>query len=397
MPPSVGSCVEQGDRDPAEHMMAERRRLLILADVVGGGTGKHLQSLVHRWADSGWEVRVLAQTAPSSQMDFGHSLELLPPVRSHDVYPLAQLRQLKWLCDYVRRYEPTVTHAYFFWSIMYGRALKLISAIQHLVENREDQGFAWGRHEYALLRLTRSIPDRVIAVSEAVRQVALERERMDPDRTSVIHNGIAALEESSVDRRSVLRQLGLGEDALVVGMVSNLNRAVKGVRYFVEAIPQIVKREPRARFVILGRGDEKEALANLATELGVADYLVLAGYQEDMARFYSTMDVSVLTSLTEGLSIALLESMSHGLPVVVTRVGGNPEVVLDGETGFLVPPKDTTAFAEKVIRLLQDPDLRARMGSAGRIRVDREFRLGDVAVRYLRVYEELLNSANHAG
>lgn len=375
-------------------MMAQRKRVLILADVVGGGTGKHLQSLLSHWVDSGWEIRVLAQIAPSSHMDFGDSLELLPPRRSYDFYPLAQLRQLRWLHDYVRRYEPAVTHTYFFWSIMYGRALKRISAIRRLVENREDQGFGWGRHEYALLRLTRSIPDRVIAVSDAVRKVAVTREHLDPDRTSVIHNGIVTAGASGVDRLSVLRQLGLDEGALIVGMVSNFNRAVKGVRYFVEAIPEVVKREPRARFVILGRGSEKQALTDLAAELGVADYLVFAGYQEDMARFYSAMDVSVLTSLTEGLSIALLESMSHGLPVVVTRVGGNPEVVLDGETGFLVPPKDTAAFADKVVSLLQDRDLRVRMGSAGRTRIDREFRLGDVAARYLGVYEELLSSAN---
>jgi glycosyltransferase involved in cell wall biosynthesis len=376
-------------------MMAERRRILVLADVVGGGTGKHLQSLVHHWVNSGWEVRVLAQTAPSSQMDFADSLELLPPRRSYDFYPLAQLRQLRWLRGYVRRYQPAVTHTYFFWSIMYGRALKRISAVQHLVENREDQGFAWGTHEHVLLHLTRSIPDHVVAVSEAVRKVALEREHIDPDRTSVIHNGITAPGASDVDRKSVLRQLGLHEEALIVGMVSNLNRAVKGVRYFVEAIPRIVNLEPRARFVILGRGDEKEALANLAAELGVTDYLVFAGYQEDMARFYSAMDVSVLTSLTEGLSIALLESMSHGLPVVVTRVGGNPEVVMDGETGFLVPPKNSAAFAEKVVCLLQDRDLRSRMGNAARVRIDREFRLGDVAARYLRIYEELLCSTDH--
>jgi len=375
-------------------MMAERKRVLIMADVVGGGTGKHLQSLLSHWVDSGWEVRVLAQTAPSSQMDFGNSLELLPTRGRYHFYPLTQIKHLNWLRDYVRRYEPTVTHAYFFWSIMYGRALKRISAIRNLVENREDQGFGWGRHEYALLRLSRSIPDRIVAVSEAVRKVAVTREHLDPDRTSVIHNGIVTAEEPHVDRLSVLRQLGLDEEALIVGMVSNLNRAVKGVRYFVEAIPEIVKREPRARFVIFGRGGEKEALSNLAAELGVADYLVFAGYQEDMARFYSAMDVSVLTSLTEGLSIALLESMSHGLPVVVTRVGGNPEVVLDGQTGFLVPPKDTAAFADKVVCLLLDRDLRARMGSAGRARIDREFRLADVAARYLRVYEEVLSSAN---
>lgn len=388
--PSAGLCLERGTGERTHFMTQQPRRILVLADVVGGGTGKHLQALVRHWIVAGWEVRVLAQIAPSSQMGFDDSLELFPPRRSYDFYPLGQLRRLRWLRGYVRRYQPALVHAYFFWSIMYGRALKRTGAIRRLVENREDQGFSWGRHEYTLLRLTGSIPDHVIAVSQAVRDVALARERIDPARTSVIHNGIPAPVETEVDRLSVLRQLGFDEGDLLVGMVSNLNRAVKGVRYFVEAIPEIVERVPQARFAILGRGEEKAALSERARELGVERYLVLPGYQEDMARFYAAMDVSVLTSLTEGLSIALLESMSYGLPVVVTRVGGNPEVVLDGETGFLVPPGDTVAFAEKVVRLLQDPELRARMGSAGRRRVEQEFRLTDVAGRYLRLYEGLL-------
>ena len=367
-----------------------QQRILVLADVVGGGTGKHLQALVRHWIGSGWEVRVLAQTPPSSQMEFGDSLELFPPRRSYDFYPLAQLRRLHWLRGYVRRYQPALVHSYFFWSIMYGRALKRTGAVHRLVENREDQGFGWGRHEYTLLRLTASIPNHVVAVSEAVRGVALERERIEPARTSVIHNGIPAPNETDVDRPTVLRRLGFDAGDLLVGMVSNLNRAVKGVRYFVEAIPPIVERVPRARFVILGRGEEKAALVARARELEVERYLALPGYQENMAPFYAAMDISVLTSLTEGLSIALLESMSYGLPVVVTRVGGNPEVVLDGETGFLVPPKDTVAFADKVVLLLQDRELRARMGIAARRRIDEQFRVANVAARYLRLYEGLL-------
>lgn len=371
-------------------MNAERKRILVLADVVGGGTGKHLASLVHHCTAAGWEARVLAQVAPSSPMGFGDSLELFPPKRRYDFYPLGQLRRLRWLREYAKRYQPALVHCYFFWSIMYGRALKRSGTVGRLIENREDQGFGWGRHEYALLRFTGAVPDHVIAVSEAVRRVALERERLDPGRTSVIHNGIPDPVESEVPRIAVLRQLGFEEGDLLVGMVSNLNRAVKGVRYFVEAMPEILQRQPRARFVILGRGEEKAAVVQRAGELGVERYLALPGYQEDMSRFYAAMDVSVLTSLTEGLSIALLESMSYGLPVVVTRVGGNPELVVEGETGFMVPPKDHTVFAERVAVLLQDSELRARMGRAARARIDAQFRVADVAERYLQLYEGLL-------
>lgn len=102
------------------------------------------------------------------------------------------------------------------------------------------------------------------------------------------------------------------------------------------------------------------------------------------------MDVSVLTSRSEGLSITLLESMGHGLPVVATRVGGNPEVVVDGETGYLVPEDEPAAFVGRVAELLQNPELAREMGRRGQKRVREEFTLDRAARRYRRLYEELV-------
>jgi glycosyltransferase involved in cell wall biosynthesis len=151
-----------------------------------------------------------------------------------------------------------------------------------------------------------------------------------------------------------------------------------------------VSQVPAARFVVFGRGEDHAPLRTLTAHLGIGDRVRFAGFRPYEQRFYPALDVSVLTSLTEGLSIALLESMNHGLPVVVTRVGGNPEVVLDGETGFLVPPRDPAGFAERVVALLRNPELRARMGRAARRRVAERFDVKEAARRYLEVYEEVL-------
>jgi glycosyltransferase involved in cell wall biosynthesis len=101
------------------------------------------------------------------------------------------------------------------------------------------------------------------------------------------------------------------------------------------------------------------------------------------------MDLSVLTSLSEGLSIALLESMRHGLPVVATRVGGNPELVLDGECGYLVPARDVEAFASRVIQLLRNPEERQRIGAAARRRVEEHFSLARTAEQTQSLYESI--------
>jgi glycosyltransferase involved in cell wall biosynthesis len=304
--------------------------------------------------------------------------------------PVAQVRRLLYLRRHIAQSAPDLVHTYFFWSIIYGRILKRLGAIRLLVENREDMGFSWGTNEYRFLRLTASLPDRVICVAEAVREVVVAKERIDPARTLVVRNGVQPLRTVSKERSAIREELGIAKDVLVIGMVANLNRPVKGVSHFLDAIPLIARAVPTARFLIVGRASNEKALWAQARALGVDNCLTLAGYRSDVSKCYAAMDVSVLTSLTEGLSLTILESMNHGLPVVVTRVGGNPEVVTNAETGFLVPPGDVRSFAEHVIDLLKNPDLRARMGRQARRRIEREFDIRDVRARYLRVYRDLL-------
>jgi glycosyltransferase involved in cell wall biosynthesis len=269
--------------------------------------------------------------------------------------------------------------------------LKWEGKIRTLVENREDQGFSWGAHEYSWLRRTKGLPDRIICVSEAVRQVVLEREQVDEGRVEVIRNGVDPFPVSEEEATKIRSELGIENDHLVVGMVANFNRSVKGVSRFLDAVPEIVREVPSARFLLLGRGKEEKALREKARALGVESFVLFAGFKPDIHRYYAIMDVSALTSFSEGLSITLLESMRCGVPVVATRVGGNPEVVADGMTGFLVPPGDVSSFASKTVELLLDKDLRKRMGEEARRRAERHFLLRDVASRYLETYEGLLS------
>ena len=369
------------------------RRVLFLADDIGGGTGNHLFSLLRHWDRSKWQARIISQARRyDERLSPDASVEYAPPKRWFDRYPVAQLRRLIQLRGRALDDPPDIVHTYFFWSIIYGRLLKRLGVILTLIENREDMGFSWRPRDYRLLRLTSHIPDRIVCVADAVRAVVVEREGVDPARTLVVRNGVEPAELSRTARMEVRGEFGWGADHLVVGMVANLNRAVKGGSYFLEAIPSIVSQVPEARFLIIGRAENEEVLRAQARELGIADHLRLAGYRGDIDRCYSAMDVSVLTSRSEGLSITLLESLNHGLPVVVTRVGGNPEVVVDGQSGFLVPPGDVPAFVQRVVQLLRDANLRASMGEQARARIESEFRIELVAQRYLDLYRELLEA-----
>ncbi len=374
-------------------LMASDRpvEVVFLTDDLGGGTGNHLLSMLRHWDKGTCRARIISKTPANDQVASDVPVDPMSVPRRLNRYPFAQIRTLAGLFAAFNGRPPDVVHAYFFWPVIYGRILKRLGRIGRLVENREDMGFNWGRHEYALLRATSSLPDRVICVCDAVRQVVLDREGLDEERVVVIRNGVeTAAREGSRDR-AARKELGLGEDELVVGMVANYNRPVKGVSFFLDAIPAIVSQVPSSRFLFLGGGaKEGPALRNKARALGIERFVTFTGYRKDVHRLYEVMDISVLTSLSEGLSVTLLESMTHGLPVVATKVGGNPEVVVDGRTGYLVPPKDDHSLAERIVKLLRDPGLRIRMGEEGRKRVERHFQIRDVANRYLELYKGVI-------
>jgi glycosyltransferase involved in cell wall biosynthesis len=369
---------------------ARSLRVLVMTEDLGGGTGNHLLAMTRLWPSWGCQPEILSQGPLRARQAAGIPIHVVPP-RRFDRFPITQVRRCATAWRHVTRFQPSVVHTYFFWSIVYGRILKALGKVKYLIENREDQGFSWGPSAYSILRATRALPDRVICVSAGVRQVVLERERLDPSRVIVIHNGVEMPAQASNDVAALKARLGLRPEHLVVGMVANFNRKVKGVRYLIEAAPSIVQAVPQVRFLLLGSGDEETELRELVSRLGVARRVVFAGQTDRVHEYYSLMHVSVLTSLSEGLSITLLESMSHGLPVVVTSVGGNPEVVVEGETGYLVPPKDIPAFAERVIQLLRNPAMRARFGQSARQRVERDFNLDLVAERYLQEYASILS------
>lgn len=368
------------------------KRILLVTSNFGGGAGSHMVGRLGHADPRRWETEILCQGVK----------ELEPPdhVRVHEMprgavhrFPLAQLRGFTQVRRHLSAGNVDVVHTYFLWPIIYGRILKRMGLIRRLVENREDLGFNLSAWDYRILRATAGIPDRVICVSEAVRQVVLEREGLDERKAVVIHNGteLPDLAAITAGDQSARNELGFSAAHLIVGMVANLNRAVKGVQYFVDAMPLILEKVPQARFLLLGGGPDEGALRSRTREVGVHDRVVFAGFRPDIERFYPIIDVSVLTSLSEGLSMTILESMSFGLPVVVTSVGGNPEIVREGETGFLVPARDPESFARRVVQLLTDVQLRGTMGQAGRRVVEEGFTLARTAARYADLYEEVLN------
>jgi glycosyltransferase involved in cell wall biosynthesis len=160
----------------------------------------------------------------------------------------------------------------------------------------------------------------------------------------------------------------------------------------MKALKNVQETFPDTRLLIVGDGPERGRLEALASELGLSSHIFITGFREDTHLFYGIMDMFLLTSFSEGTAMTLLEAMAAGLPCVVTNVGGNPEIVRDGETGFIIPSDDEEALVDKVCMLLRDKTLMAAMGNAGRKRFEENFTVAKMVKEYEKIYEDLTDS-----
>ncbi|WP_018086546.1 glycosyltransferase family 4 protein [Desulfurispora thermophila] len=236
---------------------------------------------------------------------------------------------------------------------------------------------AWKQFSLVLAeRVLAACSQQVIAVSENLRRELIEREKLPPHKVVCIHNGIEPGRFLEDQRRPDMKQdWGLSGASVVLGTVARL-APQKGLSTLLKAFALLYGQmagENDLRLVLVGDGPLMSELRALAGELGIGERVIFTGMRRDIPQLMHCFDIFVLPSLTEGLPLTVLEAMAAGLVVVASRVGGIPEAVWDGQTGFLVPPGDEAALAEKLRYLVQQPELRCRMGEAGRMRVLEEF------------------------
>ncbi|MBS1816590.1 MAG: glycosyltransferase [Acidobacteria bacterium] len=291
----------------------------------------------------------------------------------------------------LRRARPVVLHAMLFHAYVLGAIAATLAQVPVVVTSRRSLAhFKKGRLHYRALELiTNRLTDCIVANSEAVRQDTLASEGLRPDDVLVIHNGIEAGRYHGERDTGVREQLGAEGDSPVAVVLANLIH-YKGHRYFFEAWSAVLRSHPRAVAWLVGDGPLRSAFEAELGARGLSSSVRVLGTRTDVPRLLASADVLVHPSLEEGFSNALLEGMAAGLPVVATDVGGNPEAVLDGKTGYLVPARDAAALAHAIGQVFSRPDLGRSMGEAGRRRVMQEFQLGTMIRRYEDLYLRLL-------
>ncbi len=283
-----------------------------------------------------------------------------------------------------------VVHAHNRTALFYGVVAGLFRPRRALVYTEHDRSFPERLRVRGLHAVLSRRVDAVAAVCGAVRDAIVATERFPPDRCRVIVNGVADPEPASgAARESVRAEFGVAAGrplALVIGHLTD-------VKDHATLLDSLARIEPAHRpfTVVAGDGPLRGALEERRARLALQADVAFPGYRTDVPRLLGGADLLVMSSKSEGLSIALVEAIARGVPIVATAVGGNAEVVGDGENGLLVPSGNPPALAAAITRLAEDEALRARFAAAARERFARRFRIGAMIDAYQELYRVALD------
>lgn len=234
------------------------------------------------------------------------------------------------------------------------------------------------------------IVDTIITPSAAVKEDLLRFDGIKPEQIEVIYYGIDHTRfHYPPPREEMRRRLGLPLEAKLIGTAGRL-ALQKGFDVLIRAMPGVLKSHPEARLLLVGSGKLEEELRAEAALLGVDAQVDFLGTRRDMPELFSAMDCFVLPSKRDSFPVVLLEAAATGLPCIATDDGGNPESVLDGQTGLVVPVDDSDSLAEAIVRVLDDPEQARRWGEAGRAKIERSHTARVMMDRLEALYERVL-------
>jgi glycosyltransferase involved in cell wall biosynthesis len=352
-----------------------------------GGAEQHLLALLPALREQGVDARFLSFDAGEDAERFHHGLDDrdVPWRRipcGADVSPRLAVNVLRA----VRAESPDLLHTHMVHADVYGSIASHIVRTPFVSTRHNDDRYLLGPFRYvdrAFMHGAR----RIVAISDAVRDFHV-RAGLDAEKLVTIHYGLDQVPTAPSELTPVAT--GIPADAPLVLAIGRLINQ-KDHATLLEAFVRIHRTHPNARLAILGWGPLESSTKELVHRLGLDDIAFVLGRVEPRD-WLARADVFAHTSRWEGFGIVLLEAMLSGLPVVATRVSAIPEIVVDGETGLLAPPGDAAAVAGALARLLDDVDLRRRLGASGRIRAHDEFSVQHMVDQTIRVYREALRS-----
>lgn len=372
-------------------------RVLMVVPPAGGGLAQHVVALLRGLAAEGYQAAVCCE--PESLVAEAAEALSFPvhPVRIAAEGPSRTLMSVVQVARAVGSLQAQIVHTHSFRAglvgalVMPGAGGARLAATIHNFPPGPPEGRAKARRRdrWAVQMLLRRA-DRLITVSDALRRELAELRPRAADKMLTIPNGVDTTKDP-VDQAAARRLFDLNPLAPVIGMVARL-APEKGIPQFLRCCQVVSQQRPEAQFLLAGDGPLREQVEADRGKLGLEDRVRLLGEVDALHELLAALDVLVVASTTEGSSVVAMQAMCQQRPVVATRVGGVPEVVSDGETGILVEPENHRELARGVLTLLDDADLRARMGVRGRQRVKELFDMQDMVARVKEVYADLVRA-----
>lgn len=290
---------------------------------------------------------------------------------------LSDVRGASRLAAALRHHKIEILHSHMFRASLFASPIGRLCRVPVILETphvRETWRKGWIKSHFVVDRLVGRLIDRYIAVSESNARYLIEQKRIPANKVSVIQNGcsIERVDPAKANPAGIREKLGFSGDDLVLIAMARLEPQ-KGHRILLQALALLYPQFPKIRLICLGTGALQDELKTITLDLNLDPIVRFVGFQSNVADWLAAADIGVLSSFYEGLPLVAAETLAAGLPIVATAVDGTPEVVIDGETGLLVPAGNPAAMAEAISTLARQPELRRKYALAGRDRVLKQF------------------------
>jgi len=376
-----------------------RPRVMLFTDsFLRGGTERQFVRLVRGLDRSQFEILIacLHRRGPllSEVESLGVSIVEFP---INSLYNFQAAKLFVQLVRFLHREQIQIVHAFDFYTSVFAVPAALIAGVPVVLASRRELLNLRSPWQQRAIRIACRLATRVVVNSRAAGRDLGSLKSGSQRRIELLPNCIDLLEfERRMSSGEVRRELGLSPRSIVIGALGNL-RPEKDLETFLLAARGILDAIPSAEFLVIGDGPARDNLERLASDLRISESVHFLGERSDVSDLLAALDILVMTSYTESFPNAILEAMAMGKPVVATNVGGIPELVEEGQTGFLVSPRDPEAIADRVLSLSRDSARRQQMGRAARARVESNFTVQAVIARlegiYVRLLRERLGSA----
>lgn len=301
---------------------------------------------------------------------------------------LSSIIALIRLFPYLIRIRPTIIHSFLFRANILARIAGYLTGVPIVISSVRVMGGEKKYFHYVEM-ITSFMVDHYVAVSESVLRHIIDKSRISNEKISVIYNGVNIKSQDDLHEQNVKAPLTIENEDRILMTVGRLHEQ-KGHCYLIQAVSKVRKEFPKVKLLVAGEGEEENNLKKLVKSLDLTNEVIFAGLSSDIEGILPMAELFILPSLWEGLPNALLEAMAAGKPVVATNVGGIPEIVVHGETGILIPPRDPDALAIAIIDLLQNRLKAKDMGEAGRIRAGKRFSIYKMIEKTENLYQEFL-------